>query len=56
MPSLGELRMCEWRVVPTLAVRAPQALALRTRRLYNEVWWRLMSVAVRTFCLGCLEG
>ena len=56
MPSLGELRMCEWRAVPTLAVRAPRALALRMRRLYSEVWWRLLSVDVRTFCLSCLEG
>ncbi len=37
VPSLGELRMCEWRAVPTLAVRAPRGLALRIRRLYNEV-------------------
>ncbi len=37
MPSVGELRMREWRAVPTLAVRAPRALALRIRRLYNEV-------------------
>jgi hypothetical protein len=36
MPSLGELRMSEWRAVPTLAVRAPRVLALRIRRLYNE--------------------
>ena len=56
MPSLGELRMREWRAVPTLAVRAPRVLALRMRRLYSEVWWRLLSVAVRTFCLSCLEG
>ena len=56
MPSVGELRMREWRAVPTLAVRAPWALALRMRRLYSEVWWRLLSVAVRTFCLSCLEG
>ncbi len=56
MPSLEELRMCEWRAVPTLAVRAPRVLALRIGRLYNEVWWRLLSVAVRTFCLSCLEG
>ena len=37
MPSLRELRMCEWRAVPTLAVRAPRALALRMSRLYSEV-------------------
>ena len=53
MPSVGELRMREWRAVPTLAVRAPWALALS---LYSEVWWRLLSVAVRTFFLSCLEG
>ena len=56
MPSVGELRMREWRAVPTLAVRAPWALALRMRRMYSEVWWRLLSVAMRTFCLSCLEG
>ena len=56
MPSVGELRMREWRAVPTLAVRAPRALAVRMRRLYNEVWWRLLSVVERTFCLSCLEG
>ncbi len=56
MPSLGELRMREWRAVPTLAVRAPMALALMMRRLYNEVWCRLLSVAERTFCLSYLEG
>ena len=56
MPSLGELRMREWRAVPTITVRAPRALALRMRRLYSEVWWRLLRVAVRTFCLSCLEG
>ncbi len=54
MPSVGELRMREWRAVPTLAVRAPRE-ALRMRRLYSEVWWRLLIVAVRTFCLSCLE-
>ncbi len=48
--------MCEWRAVPTLAVRAPRALALRIRLMYNEVWWRLLSVAARNFCLSCLEG
>ena len=37
MPSLGELRMREWRAVPTIAVRAPRALAVRMRRLYSEV-------------------
>ena len=37
MPSLGELRMREWRAVPTIAVRAPQALAVRMRRSYSEV-------------------
>jgi hypothetical protein len=37
MPSLGELRMCEWRAVPTIAVRAPRALAVSMRRLYSEV-------------------
>ncbi len=37
MPSLGELRMREWRAVPTIAVRAPRALAVRIRRLYNDV-------------------
>ncbi len=37
IPSLGELRMREWRAVPTLAVRAPRALAARTRRLYSDV-------------------
>ncbi len=34
LPSVGELRMREWRAVPTLAVRPPRALALRMRRLY----------------------
>ena len=48
--------MCEWRAVPTLAVRSPRALALRIRRLYSEVWWRLLSVAVRNFCLSCFKG
>ena len=24
--------------------------------VYSEVWWRLLSVAMRTFCLSCLEG
>ncbi len=37
IPSLGELRMREWRAVPTLAVRAPRALAVRMRRLYSEM-------------------
>ncbi len=37
MPSLDDLRMREWRAVPTVAVRAPQALAVRMRRLYSEV-------------------
>ncbi len=37
IPSLGELRMREWRAVPSLAVRAPRALAVRMRRLYSEV-------------------
>ncbi len=37
IPSLGELRMLEWRAVPTLAVRAPRALAVRMRRLYSDV-------------------
>ena len=35
--SLGELRMRECRAVPTIAVRAPRALAVRMRRLYSEV-------------------
>ncbi len=56
IPSLAELRVREWRAVPTLAVRVPRALALRMRRLYSEVWWRLLSVAKRTFCPSCLEG
>ena len=37
MPSLGELRMREWRAVPTIAVRALRALAMRMRRMYSEV-------------------
>ena len=37
MSSLGELRMSEWRAVPTIAVRAPRDLAFRMRRLYTEV-------------------
>ncbi len=40
MPSLEELRMlymCEWRAVPTIAVRAPRALAIRMRHMYSEV-------------------
>ena len=37
MLSLGELRMQEWRAVPTIAVRAPRALAVSMRRLYSEV-------------------
>ncbi len=37
MRSLGELRMREWRAVPTLAVRAPRDLAVRMRRVYSEV-------------------
>ncbi len=37
IPSLRELRTREWRAVPTLAVRAPRALAVRMRRLYSEV-------------------
>jgi hypothetical protein len=37
IPSLGELRMREWRAVPMLAVRAPRALAVRMRRMYSEV-------------------
>ena len=37
MPSLGELRMREWRAVPTIAVRAPRALAASMRRMYREV-------------------
>ncbi len=37
MPSPGELRMREWRAVPTIAVRAPRDLVVRMRRLYSEV-------------------
>ena len=37
MPLLGELRMREWRAVPTITVRAPQALFVRVRRMYSEV-------------------
>ncbi len=37
MPLLGELRMCERRAVPTIAVRASRALAVRMRRLYGEM-------------------
>jgi hypothetical protein len=37
MPSLWELCMREWRVVHTIAVRAPRALAVRMRHLYSEV-------------------
>ena len=37
MPSLGELRMREWRAVPTIVVRAPRALAVKMRRMYSEV-------------------
>ena len=37
MPSLGELHMCEWRAVPTTAVRAPRALAVGMRCLYSEM-------------------
>ena len=37
MPSLGELRMREWRAMPTIAVRAPPDLAVRMRRLYSEM-------------------
>ncbi len=37
IPSPRELHMRERRAVPMLAVRAPRALAVRTRRLYSEV-------------------
>ncbi len=37
MPSLGELRIRECRAVPTIAVRAPRALAVSMKRLYSEV-------------------
>ncbi len=37
MPWLGELRMYEWNAVPTIAVRALRALAVRMRRMYSEV-------------------
>ncbi len=56
MPSLKELRMSEWRAVPTMAVRAPRALRFRMRRLFNEVWCRLLSVAVLTLCLSWWDG
>ena len=42
MSSLRELRMRERRAVPTIAVRAPRALAVSMRRLYSEVWRRLL--------------
>jgi len=37
MPSLGELRMREWKAVPMIAGRVPRALAIRMGRLYSEV-------------------